>query len=183
MDTPSNIKVHDKYFQPFISKEHIENIIRKMVEEISKDHALEKPLFIAVLNGAFIFASDFFKQLKFDCEISFIKTKSYDGMTSSGDVLQVIGLEENITNRTVIILEDIIDTGLTIKQLLNTLQKQKPATLKIATLLLKPEAIQHQFPIDYIGLEIPTKFVVGYGLDYDGLGRNYPEIYQLVEEV
>ncbi len=181
MNSSTHIKVLDKYFQPYISAEKIDQVVTQLAKAITQDHANDRPLFIAVLNGAFIFASDFLKKIPFDCEISFIKTKSYEGTSSTGEVLELIGLDEDIKGRTVIILEDIVDTGLTIKKLLHTLQQKEPKVLKIATLLFKPDAIQHQFPIHYIGLEIPPKFVLGYGLDYNGLGRNYPELYQLVQ--
>ena len=140
----------------------------------------KKPLFIAILNGAFIFAADLFKQINIEAEISFIKLASYKGIKSTGKVITAIGLDVDLHRRDVIIVEDIVDTGKTLFQFLPQLQHQHPASLKIASLLHKPDALLHPIKIDYLGFTIPNKFVIGYGLDYDGLGRNIKEIYQLV---
>jgi hypoxanthine phosphoribosyltransferase len=177
----SVIKVHDKSFQPYIGAEALQLRIKEMAAQISKDLAGEKPLFIAILNGSFIFAADMFKYLDIEAEISFIKLVSYKGTKSTGNVVTSIGLDEDLYGRTVVILEDIVDTGKTLNMFLPQLHHQQPKRLLIAALLSKPEALTHPVHIDYLGFSVPNKFLLGYGLDYDGLGRNLPEIYQLVE--
>ena len=174
------IKVHDKTFGPFLSEEDIQKQVKKLAEAINSDYAGMRPMCICILNGSFMFASDLFKHLTIDAEICFIKLASYKGTTSSGQVLTAIGLDVDIIGKDVIIVEDIIDTGKTLSEFLPKLHHQQPATLKIAALLHKPQATKFPIPIDYLGFTIPDKFVVGYGLDYDGLGRNYKEIYQLI---
>lgn len=149
--------------------------------EISADYKDKRPLFIAILNGAFIFAADLFRKLDIEAEICFIKLASYKGVKSSGKVITAIGLDVETYGRDVIIIEDIVDTGKTLSQFLPQLVHSQPASLKIATLLHKPEATVHPLKIDYLGFTIPNKFVLGYGLDYDGLGRNIREIYQLID--
>jgi hypoxanthine phosphoribosyltransferase len=176
----STLKVHDKEFIPFISAGEIDKEIARMAEKINKDYEGKKPLFIAILNGAFIFAADLFKKINVEAEICFIKLASYKGVKSTGKVITAIGLDTEIYNRDVIIVEDIVDTGKTLSQFLPTLEHQHPASLKIAALLHKPSATVHELKIDYLCFTIPDKFVLGYGLDYDGLGRNIKEIYQLV---
>jgi len=175
--------IHDKIFVPYISKEAIEKTITQMGRQISKDYSGKRPLFLAVLNGAFVFASDLFRQITIDAEISFIKLASYQGTASTGNVITAIGLAEQIAGRHIIIAEDIIDTGKTLHEFIPSLLQQHPASLKIAALLTKPEALQFPIQADYSGFEIPEKFVVGYGLDYNGLGRNIPEIYQLATDI
>lgn len=177
----SIIKVHDKQFQPYIGSEELQLRIREMAAQINKDLEGEKPLFIAILNGSFMFAADMFKYLTIEAEISFIKLVSYKGTKSTGNVVTSIGLDEDLYGRTVVILEDIVDTGKTLHQFLPQLQHQQPKQLLIAALLTKPEALAHPIKIDYLGFSVPNKFLLGYGLDYDGLGRNLPEIYQLIE--
>lgn len=176
----SALKVHDKEFIPYISAPEIEKQVARVAEEINKDYEDKKPLFIAILNGAFIFASDLFKKITIEAEICFIKLASYKGVKSTGKVITAIGLDAEIYNRDVVIIEDIVDTGKTLSQFLPQLEHQHPASLKIAALLHKPSATVHAIHIDYLGFTIPDKFVLGYGLDYDGLGRNIKEIYQLV---
>lgn len=175
----STIQVHDKQFVPYLSAQAIQQRVTELSQQISADYAHTKPLFIAILNGSFMFAADLFRQVTVDAEISFIKVASYKGMRSTGNVVTSIGLEHDIHGRHLIILEDIVDTGKTLYNFLPTLQHQQPSSLKIATLLHKPEATQFPLTLDYVGFSIPNKFVVGYGLDYDGLGRNYNTIYQL----
>jgi hypoxanthine phosphoribosyltransferase len=175
------IKVHDKTFDIYLPEAQIQEKIKALAEQINKDYAGKKPLFVAILNGSFMFAADLFKYVTIDAEICFIKLASYKGMKSSGNVVTAIGLDEDIFGREIIIVEDIVDTGKTLTEFLPQLMHQQPASLKIAALLHKPEAIKYPLEIDYIGFTIPNKFVVGYGLDYDGLGRNLKEIYQLVE--
>ncbi len=174
------ITVHEKSFETYLSAETIQQRVGELAATINKDYTGKKPLFIAILNGSFMFAADLFKQLSIEAEICFIKLASYKGMKSSGKVFTSIGLEEDIFGKDVIILEDIVDTGKTLHKFLPKLVHQQPRSLKIATLLHKPEATEYPLVLDYIGFEIPNKFVVGYGLDYDGLGRNLREIYQLV---
>lgn len=175
----STIQVHDKQFVPYLTAEKIQQRILELSQQLSVDYAHTKPLFIAILNGSFMFAADLFRRVTVDAEISFIKVASYKGMRSTGNVVTSIGLEQDIYGRHLIIVEDIVDTGKTLHNFLPTLQHQQPASLKIVTLLHKPEATEFPLTLDYVGFSIPNKFVVGYGLDYDGLGRNYNEIYQL----
>ena len=177
----SIIKVHDKQFQPYIGAKELQLRIKEMADQINKDLEGEKPLFIAILNGSFMFAADIFKYLSIEAEISFIKLVSYKGTKSTGNVVTSIGLDEDLYGRTVVILEDIVDTGKTLNQFLPQLEHQQPKKLMIAALLTKPEALVHPIKIDYLGFSVPNKFLLGYGLDYDGLGRNLPEIYQLIE--
>ena len=176
----ATIKVHDKEFIPYISAEEIDKQVQRVADEINKDYAGRNPLFIAILNGAFIFAADLLKKLHVEAEICFIKLASYKGIKSSGKVITAIGLDVELYGRDVIIIEDIVDTGKTLSQFLPQLKHQHPASLKIASLLHKPEAMIFPIQIDYLGFTIPNKFVLGYGLDYDGLGRHISEIYQLV---
>ena len=175
-----NIRVHDKAFEPYLSAEAIAGKIVGMAAAINTDYAGKKPLFIAILNGSFIFASDLFKSISIEAEICFIKLASYKGAKSSGQVVTAIGLDTDIFDRHVIIIEDIVDTGKTLNEFLPQLHHQQPASLVIAALLHKPDANVYPIKIDYLGFSIPNKFVVGYGLDYDGLGRNIKEIYQVV---
>lgn len=174
-------KVHDKEFSPFISASEIQTEVHRMAKEINTDYENKRPLFIAILNGAFMFASDLFKEITTDAEICFIKLASYKGMKSSGQVITAIGLDVDLVGRDIIIVEDIVDTGKTLSQFLPQLKHQQPSSIKIAALLHKPDAIVHPLVIDYLGFTVPNKFLLGYGLDYDGLGRNIKEIYQLVE--
>lgn len=174
------IKVHDKSFDTYLSEEVIQNRIKEMAADINRDYAGKRPLFIAILNGSFMFASDLFKHLSVNAEICFIKLASYKGMKSSGNVVTSIGLEDDLFGKDVVIVEDIVDTGKTLHNFLPKLLHQQPKSLKIASLLHKPAATEYPLQLDYIGFDIPNKFVVGYGLDYDGLGRNLKEIYQLV---
>ncbi len=178
MDT---IQVNDKTFKPYITATEIDAAIKKLAAELERDYAHSKPLFIAILNGSFIFASDLFKSLNFPAEICFIKLASYKGTKSTGQVVTSIGLDADVFERDVIILEDIIDTGKTLSQFLPQLAHQQPKTLRICALLHKKEATVYPIDITYLGFTIPDKFVVGYGLDYDGFGRNFGAIYQLVD--
>jgi hypoxanthine phosphoribosyltransferase len=176
----SPIKVHDKEFIPYLSSSDIEKQVQRVADEINRDYAGKKPLFIAILNGAFVFAADLFKHITIEAEICFIKLASYKGVKSTGKVITAIGLDVDLYGRDIIIVEDIVDTGKTLSQFLPQLEHHHPASLKIAALLHKPSATVHSIKIDYLGFTIPDKFVVGYGLDYAGLGRNIKEIYQLV---
>ena len=174
------IRVHDKEFVPYLSAEEIEVQVQRVADEINKDYEGKRPLFVAILNGAFIFAADLLKKVNVEAEICFIKLASYKGVKSTGKVITAIGLDAELYGRDVIIVEDIVDTGKTLTQFLPQLEHHHPASLKIASLLHKPDACVHPIKIDYLGFTIPDKFVLGYGLDYDGLGRNTKDIYQLV---
>ncbi|HEV7780043.1 MAG TPA: hypoxanthine phosphoribosyltransferase [Chitinophagaceae bacterium] len=176
----SVIKVHDKSFETYLSEETILRRVKELSAQVSTDYAGRRPLFIAILNGSFMFAADLFKHLTIEAELCFIKLASYKGMKSSGNVVTSIGLEDDLFGKEVIIVEDIVDTGKTLHNFLPKLLHQQPKSLKIATLLHKSEATKYPLQLDYVGFDIPDKFVVGYGLDYDGLGRNLKEIHQLV---
>jgi hypoxanthine phosphoribosyltransferase len=174
------LKVHDKEFRPYLTAQEIHEQIIRIATEINADYAGKRPLFIAILNGSFMFASDLFKEISIEAEICFIKLASYKGVKSTGQVITAIGLDVDIFGREVLILEDIVDTGKTLSQLLPQLDHHHPSSLKIVALLHKPDALLHPIVIDYLGFKVPDKFLLGYGLDYDGLGRNIKEIYQLV---
>ena len=173
------IILNNKTFKVFISEKEIDEIVENIAKKINAS-AIKNPLFIAVLNGSFLFVADIMRKITIpNVEVSFIKLSSYSGTQSTGKVNQLIGLGENIKGRNVVVLEDIIDTGITLEKIVNLLQKENVANIKIATLLFKPTAYQKDINIDYVGKEISNDFVVGYGLDYDQIGRNLPEIYKL----
>ena len=172
-------KVLDKVFVPYLSATELQERIAALGNQLSQEYADKHPLFICILNGSFMFASDLFKQLSIPAEICFIKLASYKGTKSSGKVITAIGLDIQLKDRHVIILEDIVDTGKTLATFLPEITNQRPASLSICTLLHKPEATIHKLDLQYVGFTIPNRFVVGYGLDYDGYGRNLPELYQL----
>jgi len=176
----SSIQLHDKTFAPEISSEEIQRRISDLATLITEDVKGERPLFIGVLNGCFRFAADLLTNFEPVCDISFVKVASYSGTQSTGDVKQLIGLEYSVKDRVVIIIEDIVDTGTTIENIVETLSAQGPKELRIATLLYKPGAYQKDIPIDYSAFEVPNDFLVGYGLDYDGLGRNLNSIYKVI---
>jgi hypoxanthine phosphoribosyltransferase len=178
----ADIKLHDKYFTPYLSEEEIIDKVKKLAARLSEDYKGKRPLFISVLNGSFMFSADLFKYLTIEAEICFIKLASYKGTKSTGHIITAIGLDTDINKRDIIILEDIIDTGKTMNEFLPQIKHQQPLSLKIAVLLHKPEATVYPLPIDYICFSIPDKFVVGYGLDFDGLGRNLAQLYQLKED-
>ena len=177
----STIQVHDKKFITYFSVDQIDEQVSRLGEEINRDYEGKRPLFIAILNGSFMFASDLFKKLNIEAEICFIKLASYQGIKSTGKVVTSIGLDQSLKDRDIIVVEDIVDTGKTLHEFLPQLNEHAPASLKIATLLYKPDALQHPLKLDYIGFSVPNKFLLGYGLDYDGLGRNLREIYQLTD--
>jgi hypoxanthine phosphoribosyltransferase len=164
----------------YLSAGMIAGKVKGIAEQINEAYAGKKPLFIAILNGSFMFAADLFKEITIEAEICFIKLASYKGTKSTGHVITAIGLDMDLFGRDVIILEDIVDTGKTLYEFLPQLDHQQPASLRIAALLHKPEAMVYPVPVDYLGFSVPNKFLLGYGLDYDGLGRNIPEIYQLI---
>lgn len=173
------IQLHDKEFIPFISAEEIDFAIATMAAKVEADFADDVPVFVGILNGAFMVVSDFMKHYKSPCEVSFIKMASYEGMSSTNEVVELIGLNQSLEGRTVIVIEDIVDTGNTLEKLKDLFKKQNVKHFKIATLFLKPDAYKKDIKLDYVGIRIPDKFIVGYGLDYDGLGRNLSEVYQL----
>lgn len=175
----STIQVLDKTFEPYLKEEAIQEKITALAAALNKDYAGKRPLFLSILNGSFLFTADLFKQITIEAEVSFIKLASYKGTSSTGNVITAIGLDMNVKDRHIIILEDIIDTGKTLHHYLPQLESMQPASVKIAVLLNKKEALQYPVQIDYSCFDIPNKFVVGYGLDYDGLGRNSKDIYQL----
>lgn len=176
------VTLGDKVFVPYLSGEKISHAVGLVAEKINADYKGKNPLFLVVLNGAFLFAADLLRSIDLDCEVSFVKFSSYQGTHSTGKVKELIGLNESLVGRDVIIVEDIVDTGTTIVQMLADLADRQTASVRVATLLFKPEAYKKDIVIDYIGLEIPNAFIVGYGLDYDGLGRNLKEIYVIKSE-
>jgi len=178
----STIQVKDKKFVPYLTAAEIDVQVKRLATEINRDYAGKKPLIIAILNGSFMFASDLFKELECEPEICFIKLASYKGTRSTGNVITSIGLDATLKERHVLVLEDIVDTGKTLNEFLPQLRDQQPSSLKIVALLHKPEALQNPITIDYLGFAVPNKFLLGYGLDYDGLARNLKEIYRLVED-
>lgn len=173
------VTIHDKQFIPYIESAELHKRIHEMAKQINENFKGKRPIFLAILNGSFMFAADIFRQIEVEAEICFVRLSSYAGTHSTGEVVTAIGLDKDIHNRHVILLEDIIDTGRTLTAFLPSLHEKKPASVSIATLLFKPDAAQFKVPIDYCGFRIPNLFVLGYGLDYNGLGRNLPGLYQL----
>lgn len=182
MDEQGKVTLHDRTFELYLTEEELLSYIRAMADQINHDYKESLPLVIPVLNGAFMVAADLLKELTIPCELSFTKLSSYSGTSTTGTVKTLIGLGEDIANRDVIILEDIVDTGITLEKLYAETKKFNPKSIRIASLLLKPEAYHNRIKIDYVGKEIPNKFIVGYGLDYDGLGRNLRNIYVVTKD-
>ena len=178
-----NITLGDKSFRPYITEAQIQSAVKRIAEKINNDFKDKCPLIVPVLNGSFMFASDLMKHLTCQCHITFIKASSYKGTESTGSLATLIGINEDITGRDVIILEDIIDTGHTLAKIIPSIKALGPATVRVGTLLFNPKALKADISIDYTGIEIPNEFIVGYGLDYDGLGRNLKEIYQVVSSL
>jgi len=174
------ITVKDKEFKLSITAEEINTAVDIMAAKINRDLQGKNPLFLVVLNGAFIFAADLYRKITIPSEISFVKLASYSGTQTTSSVKELIGLNETLKGRTVVIVEDIIDTGITMQHLISKLKYMGVEKVYLAALLFKPTAFRESFRIDYLGLEIPNEFIVGYGLDYDGFGRNYPDIYKIV---
>ena len=177
----SIVKIKDKTFKTSISQEEIQQRIKEVAARINKDMAGKNPLFLGVLNGAFMFAADLMREITIPCEISFVKLASYQGTTSTGKVKEIFGINEDLTGRNVIIIEDIVDTGRTMKQMVESLGTRRLETVHICSLFVKPDKLQEPIDVDYACFSIPNDFIVGYGLDYDQLGRNLKEIYTLVE--
>ena len=176
------VQVQDRYFEPFVSEEAIQKEVSRLALEMNQDLAGTDPIFLGILNGAFMFASDLYKQLTFPCQITFLKLASYSGTKSTGSVKQLIGINRDLKDRVVVVLEDIVDTGVTLETIIRQLSGYEPAKIRVATFLHKPEATIREVKLDYVGMEIPNNFILGYGLDYDGYGRNFKEIFQLVNE-
>lgn len=175
------LTINDKTFVPFIPAEAIQTRIEELAGQINQEYADKKPLLVVVLNGAFLFAADLMKNLTIPCEITFIRVASYSATESTGQLKQILGLSESIANRDLIVVEDIVDTGLTICEVCDQLRAQSPASIAIATLLFKPAALTKPIDLHYVGFEIENRFVLGYGLDYDGLGRNTKDILVLLQ--
>ena len=175
----STIRVHDKEFAPSIPAEDIMAQVRRVAGEINKDYEGQQPLFLVVLNGAFVFAADLMREISVPAEVSFVKLASYEGTSSTGTVREVIGLNTDITGRPIIIVEDIVESGITMAHMIETLKKQNPKSIDICTLLVKPEKLEVKLDIRYVAMEIPNDFILGYGLDYDGLGRGLKDIYTI----
>ena len=176
------IKVLDKEFEISIPSEKIQARIAELAGQLSRDLGDKNPVFIGILNGSFMFASDLFKKIDFDAQVTFLKLASYQGTTTTGSVKQLIGLNQDIRNQHVVILEDIVDTGITLENIIRQLDGFQPASIRIVTLLFKPESFKKQIKLDYVGFSIPNDFIVGYGLDYDGYGRRYEDIYTVTGE-
>lgn len=176
-----SVRLHDKDFEPYITEAELAADIDRLATEIAAKYSGKRPLFLGVLNGAFFFASELLKRLDIECEISFVKVASYHGTRSTGTVSQLIGLNEKIEGRHVVVVEDIVDTGHTIKHIMDILAERHPASVSVATLLFKPDAYSQDIPVEFVARSIPNAFVVGSGLDHDGLGRNLPGILKIVE--
>jgi len=173
------IKLLDKEFEIMIPASDIKEAIWKIANKLNEDLKDKNPLMVCILNGSFMFSADLLKLIKFPCQISFVKLASYQGTCSSGNVKELIGINEDITGRTVLLLEDIVDSGITVKNCINQVKNTGAKEVLVATLLFKPNALKEDIKLDYIGLEIPNDFIVGYGLDYNGYGRNLPDIYKI----
>jgi len=176
------IRLKDKWFRFYIREEQILERVRKIADEINRDLEGKEVVFVVILNGAFVFAADLLREIHLpSCQMSFLKLSSYEGMKSTGHVKELLGVVENLEGKTVVVVEDIVDSGVTLETIVHALEKHHPAEILISALLLKPEAYQYKRHIDYVGFEIPNDFIVGYGLDYDGMGRNLKDIYQLIK--
>jgi len=176
------VKILDKKFEIFIDSDKISKAVKKVADKMNEDLVGKDVIFLGILNGSFMFASDLYKQIKFDSQISFLKLASYQGTSSSGSVKRLIGINEDIKDKTVVVIEDIVDTGYTIETIMKQLSGYEPKEIKIATFLFKPNAYKTNIPLDYVGIEIPNDFILGYGLDYDGYGRNLAHIYKIIED-
>ena len=177
----NTVQVKDKQFSLYISKESIQNRIEEIAAQIGADHRDKNPLFLVVLNGAFVFAADLLRNMLFPCEVTFIRVSSYEGVNTTGHVKQILGLREDIADRTIVVVEDIVDTGYTMQELLSILAEKNPKEVYVASLFVKPNKLRVDVKIDYRCFDIDNDFIVGYGLDYDQFGRNLPDIYKVVE--
>ncbi|KAA6327834.1 Hypoxanthine phosphoribosyltransferase [termite gut metagenome] len=177
----NTLTIKDKQFAISIPEQTILKEITRVANQINHDLVGRNPLFLSILNGSFMFTSDLMKQINIPCELSFIQLASYQGVNSTGTIKEIIGLNERIAGRTVVVVEDIVDTGMTMQRLLETLKSHNPKEIRIASLLLKPNSLKVDLRIDYVAMNIPNDFIVGYGLDYDGQGRNYRDIYTVID--
>lgn len=177
-----NIKLYDKVFRMSLPEEEIINRVRVVAEQINEEYKGRRPLFLSVLNGAFMFTSDLMKEINIECEISFVKLASYQGTMSTGKVHEVIGINEDLSGRDIIIVEDIVESGKTIMQMMDSLSNRQPASIKVCTLFFKPSKLEEKINVDYAAIVIPDDFIVGYGLDYNQLGRNLRDIYTITDE-
>ena len=182
MQMDNTIQIKDKTFVVSIPEADILREVERVAQEINRDLAGKNPLFLSVLNGSFMFTADLMKRITIPCEVSFVKLASYQGVATTGKVKEVIGINEDLTGRTIVIVEDIVDTGLTMQRLLESLGTRRPQEIHIATLLVKPDKLKVDLDIEYVAMRIPNDFIVGYGLDYDGLGRNFKDIYTVINE-
>ncbi|WMJ72909.1 hypoxanthine phosphoribosyltransferase [Cytophagaceae bacterium ABcell3] len=173
------MKVKDREFEVFIDRENIAKRVKELGNVISKEYEGLEPIFVVVLNGGFMFASDLLKEVSIPCHVSFVKVSSWHGIESSGSVKKLLGLQEDIKGKHIIVVDDIVDTGLTMKEIIEDLRKEEPASIEIASFIIKPEALSHPIETKYVGFTIPEHFILGYGLDYEGLGRNLKDIYRL----
>lgn len=178
----NTVTINNKKFVKSLPNEEIQPRIKEIAKQINEDWKGERPIFLCVLNGAFVFAADLIRKVDLDCDVAFVKLASYSGLSSTGHIREIIGLNIDITNRVVIIVEDIVESGLTMSHMIDTLKGQNPKAVRVATFLTKPDCLKVEVPLDYVGFKIPNDFIVGYGLDYDGLGRNLPDIYTLASE-
>ena len=176
------ITIKDKTFETSMPEAEIKNRVKELAQQMSRDLEGKNPLFLAVLNGAFIFAADLMREMTIPCEISFVKLASYQGTTSTGTIHEVIGINENLSGRTVVIVEDIVESGLTIKRMMEQLGTRNPASVQVCTLFFKPERLKEDLKLDYVAFEIPNDFILGYGLDYDQQGRGLKDLYTLIKE-
>ena len=177
----NTVKIKDKSFRVSIPEAEIKQRVKALAEQMSKDLEGKNPIFLGVLNGSFIFAADLMREMTIPCEISFVKLASYQGTTSTGKVQEVLGINENLSGRTVVIVEDIVESGQTMKQMIESLGTRNPESVRICTLFFKPEKLKEDLNLDYVAFRIPDDFIVGYGLDYDGLGRELKDVYTIVE--
>ena len=176
------VKIKDKTFKTSIPEEEIKARVKAVAQQISKDMEGKTPLLLGVLNGSFVFAADLMREMTIPCEISFVKLASYQGTTSTGKIQEVLGINENLTGRTVVIVEDIVESGQTMRRMIESLGTRNPASVHVCTLFFKPDKLQEELTLDYVAFRIPDDFIVGYGLDYDGLGRELKDVYTIVEE-
>lgn len=175
------VQVNDKKFSLYIPENKIKEQVKKVAAVINEELADKKPLFLVVLNGAFVFAADLLREIEFPCEVSFVRVSSYEGTSTTGKVKELIGLNENVEGRTLVVVEDIIDSGITMRAMLRMLKEKNPADVRVATLFVKPDNLQVELDIHYRCFDIDNDFIVGYGLDYDQKGRNLPDIYRIIE--
>ena len=177
----NKVKVLDKEFTVSISREKIQEAVQKLADKMNQDLKDKDVIFMGILNGSFMFAADLFRKINFNCQITFLKLASYQGTSSSGKIKRLIGINEDIKGKTVVIIEDIVDTGITLDSIKKQLIGYEPEAIKIASFLFKPDAYQKDIPIDYVGMSIPNDFIIGYGLDYNGFGRNFEDIYTVID--